>query len=200
MASNDSEDVPTIIALAGSNGAGKSTFYETHLASFGWPFVNPDVLSKELGIDAYAAAKVAHQQRCDLIRQRASFVFETVLSDPVGEKVAFLEKCSKDGFKVILAFVAIRDAETSIGRVGMRVSQGGHDVPIEKLQARHARTLANLKRAIRQLPQVRIYDNSDLSKPYEHVATFVSGKPKFNLFILSDWLHEHLASEFYPVD
>ena len=197
MASTDSEDVPTIIALAGSNGAGKSIFYETHLASLGWPFVNADVLSKDLSIDAYTAAKVAHQQRCDLIRQRTSFVFETVLSDPVGEKVAFLEKCSQDGFNVILSFVAIRDAETSINRVGMRVSQGGHDVPIAKLQARHARTLANLKRAIRQLPQVRIYDNSDLSKPYEHVATFVSGQPQFGLGMLSDWLQQQLAAEFY---
>ncbi|WP_430451283.1 zeta toxin family protein [Rhodopirellula europaea] len=198
MVSNDSDKVPTLIVLAGSNGAGKSTFYETHLASFGWPFVNADALSKDLGIDAYAAAEVARQQRCDLIRQRTSFVFETVLSDPVGEKIGFLEECSQDGFNVILAFVAIRDAEMSIQRVGMRVSQGGHAVPMEKLRARHSRTLANLKRVIRRLPQVRIYDNSDLSKPYEHVATFLNGQPQFGLGMLSDWLQQHLVSEFYP--
>ena len=198
MVSNDSDEVPTLIALAGSNGAGKSTFYETHLASLGWPFVNADVLSKDLGIDAYAAAEVARQQRCDLVRQRTSFVFETVLSDPVGEKIGFLDRCSQDGFKVILVFVAIRDAEMSIQRVGMRVSQGGHAVPMEKLRARHSRTLANLKRAIRLLPQVRIYDNSDLAKPYEHVATFLNGRPQLGLGMLSDWLQRHLVSEFYP--
>lgn len=197
MSSDGPDDRPTIIALAGSNGAGKSTFYETHLASLGWPFVNADMLAKELSLDPYPAAELAKRRREELFEQKASFIFETVFSDPVGEKVRFLEEASKSGYHVILSFVAIRDPEMSIQRVGMRVSQGGHAVPIEKLRSRHARTLANLKLAIRCLPQVRIFDNSDLSKPYEHVATFVNGKPKFSLFVLSEWLHQHLASEFY---
>jgi predicted ABC-type ATPase len=198
MTSDGPNDRPTIVALAGSNGAGKSTFYETHLASLDWPFVNADVLAKELGLDPYSAAELAKQRRAEFVEQKVSFIFETVFSDPVGEKVRFLEEAAKSGYHVILNFVAIRDPKTSIQRVGMRVSQGGHDVPIEKLRSRHARTLENLKLAIQCLPQVRIYDNSDLNKPYEHVATFVNGEPKFSLFMLSDWLHEHLAAEFYP--
>jgi ABC-type Mn2+/Zn2+ transport system ATPase subunit len=35
MSSDGPDDRPTIIALAGSNGAGKSTFYETQLACVG---------------------------------------------------------------------------------------------------------------------------------------------------------------------
>ncbi|WP_430453414.1 zeta toxin family protein [Rhodopirellula europaea] len=197
MNSDGPDDRPTIIALAGSNGAGKSTFYETQLASLGWPFVNADLLAKELRLDPYSAADFAKQQREELFDKKASFIFETVFSDPVGEKVRFLEAASQSGYHVILSFVAIRDPETSIQRVGMRVSQGGHAVPIEKLRSRHARTLENLKRAIRCLPQVRIFDNSDLRKPYEHVATFVNGTPKLSPFMLSEWLHEYLASEFY---
>lgn len=198
MSSDGPDDRPTIIALAGSNGAGKSTFYETHLVSLGWPFVNADLLAKELNLDPYHAAELAMQRRARLVEQKAGFIFETVFSDPVGEKVRFLQDASESGYHVIRIFVAIRDPETSIQRVGMRVSQGGHNVPIEKLRSRHARTLANLKLAIRCLPQVRIFDNSDLSKPYEHVATFVNGTPQFSLFMLSEWLHEHLAAEFYP--
>jgi hypothetical protein len=38
----------------------------------------------------------------------------------------------------------------------MRVMQGGHDVPDEKLEARFQRTLANLERAIKALPVVII--------------------------------------------
>jgi predicted ABC-type ATPase len=198
MSSDGPDDRPTIIALAGSNGAGKSTFYETQLASLGWPFVNADLLAKELSLDPYEAAELAKQQRAKLVEQKASFIFETVFSDPVGEKVRFLQDASNSGYHVLLSFVAIQYPETSIQRVGMRVSQGGHDVPIEKLRSRHARTLENLKLAIRCLPQVRIFDNSDLSKPYEHVATFINGTPQFSLFKLSEWLHEHLAADFYP--
>jgi len=36
----------------------------------------------------------------------------------------------------------------------MRVSQGGHDVPLEKLITRFPRTLANLKAALQALPRV----------------------------------------------
>ena len=198
MSSDGPDDRPTIIALAGSNGAGKSTFYETQLASLGWPFINADQLAKELNLDPYTAAELAKQKRAKLVEQKASFIFETVFSDPVGEKVRFLQDASNSGYHVILSFVAIRDPETSIQRVGMRRSQGGHDVPIEKLRSRHARTLANLKLAIRYLPQVRIFDNSDLSKPYEHVATFVNGTPRLGFCLLSEWLREHLAADFYP--
>ena len=49
-----------------------------------------------------------------------------VFSDPVGEKVRLLEDASNAGYQVILSFVAIQYPETSIQRVGVRVSQGGH--------------------------------------------------------------------------
>ena len=48
----------------------------------------------------------------------------------------------------------------------MRVSQGGHDVPDEKLLARFDRTQANLKRAIERLPYVIVYSNDDFAHPY----------------------------------
>ena len=39
---------PLIVAIAGPNGAGKSTFYELHLAAAGLPFVNADVIAREM--------------------------------------------------------------------------------------------------------------------------------------------------------
>jgi predicted ABC-type ATPase len=54
----------------------------------------------------------------------------------------------------------------------MRVSQGGHDVPDDKLLSRYLRTISNLQAAIERLPHVLIFDNSDLNVPYRHVAAF----------------------------
>ena len=45
-----------------------------------------------------------------------------------------------------------------------------------KLTARFGRTLANLHRAIRDLPCVVIFDNSDLQRPFRKVAEFEHGK------------------------
>ncbi len=58
----------------------------------------------------------------------------------------------------------------------MRVLQGGHDVPAEKLTKRFPRTMKNLARAIRKLPHVLVFDNSDLRHPFRKVAEFHDGK------------------------
>ena len=81
---------PVIVAIAGPNGAGKTTFFHSHLRQAGLRFINADDIAFELGISAYEAAQIANVLRRELVRQRESFVFETVFSDPVGEKLAFL--------------------------------------------------------------------------------------------------------------
>ena len=138
---------PVIVALAGPNGAGKSTFYHAHLEAAGLRFVNADVLSRELRIGPYEAAKMADSLRRELVRQRESFVFETVFSDPAGDKLAFLKAAAQSGYSVILCFIGLKNPQTSEERVAMRVSQGGHDVPTEKLKSRFPRTMTNLKAA-----------------------------------------------------
>jgi predicted ABC-type ATPase len=167
---------PVIVALAGPNGAGKTTFYHAHLKPAGLRFVNADVLAQELGIEPYAAARVADAVRRELVRQRESFVFETVFSDPVGEKLAFLKAAAQAGYNTILCFIGTAGPEVSEQRVAMRVSQGGHDVPTEKLVQRFPRILANLKAALRDLPNVWAFDNNDLRTPYRLVAIFETGR------------------------
>ena len=167
---------PLIIALAGSNGAGKSTFCDSYLADGGLRFVNVDELSASLGMLPYDAAELAASIRRELVRQRESFIFETVLSDPIGEKVDQLASYQELGYTVVLIFIRIESPEESIKRVAMRASQGGHDVPDAKLRARFARTQANLQRAIQKLPHVIVYSNQDLSNPYQFVAYYKSSQ------------------------
>jgi len=58
----------------------------------------------------------------------------------------------------------------------MRVMQGGHDVPAEKLAARFPRTMRNLARAIQRLPYVLVFDNTELAHPFRQAAEFRDGK------------------------
>lgn len=167
---------PVIVALTGPNGAGKTTFYDAHLRAAGLRFVNADILARELIIEPYAAARLAAAVRNELVRQRESFVFETVFSDPAGEKLAFLKSAAETGYNTILCFIGIATADVSDQRVAMRVSQSGHDVPSDKLKERFPRILANLKSALRELPHVRVYDNNDLRKPYRLIAITEHGE------------------------
>ena len=152
---------PVIVALAGPNGAGKTTFYQAHLQPAGLRFVNADVLAQELHMEPYAAARLADALRKELVKQRESFVFETVFSDPVGEKIAFLKSAAEAGYNTILCFIGTAGPEASEQRVAMRVSQGGHDVPTEKLLQRFPRILENLKAALRDLPNVALVHPTD---------------------------------------
>ncbi|MGA8110064.1 MAG: hypothetical protein WB974_11545 [Acidobacteriaceae bacterium] len=58
----------------------------------------------------------------------------------------------------------------------MRVSQGGHDVPAEKLVSRYPRTMTNLRDAVRDLPHVWIFDNDDLRRPFRLAAVCEGGQ------------------------
>lgn len=179
---------PLVAALAGPNGAGKTTFYHAHLQPAGLRFVNADVLARELDLEPYAAANVADALRRELVSQRESFVFETVFSDPVGDKPAFLKEAITAGYTVVLCFIGISGSKTSEQRVAMRVTQGGHDVPTDKLRSRYPRTLTNLKSAIRELPHVLIFDNDDLRTPFRRVAVFEHGQQTFRQPPQPRWL------------
>lgn len=178
---------PLVVALAGPNGAGKTTFYHAHLKPCGLRFINADRLAHELDLDPYVAAKAADALRRELIQQRESFVFETVFSDPVGDKLAFLKEAAQTGYTVVLCFIGVSSSEISETRVAMRVSQGGHDVPTEKLVARFPRTLANLKAAIPCLPHVLVFDNDDLRRPFRQIAVFERGRPVSLEEMLPKW-------------
>jgi predicted ABC-type ATPase len=141
-----------------------------------------------VAIEPYAAAELAKVLRERLLVARESFVFETVFSDPVGDKIGFLKRAAAEGYTVVLCFIGVSGPDVSEERVAMRVSQGGHDVPSQKLVERFPRTLANLKAAIRELPHVWIFDNSDLEEPFRKVAVFQNGRRVEVHPPIPDWL------------
>lgn len=167
---------PIVVALAGPNGAGKSSFYATYLKRSGLPFINADQIALAFGMDAYKAAELAQNFRASRLEQLDSFIFETVFSDPVGAKLEFLQGAQSLGYSVLLVFIGIDSPQTCEERVAMRVSRGGHDVPPEKVQQRYGRTMKNVKSAFVAIDNIRVYDNSDLDRPYRMVASREEGR------------------------
>ena len=180
---------PLLIMLAGSNGTGKSTFYDAYLDSLGLPFINADRIGEELRSGSrllppqlsnlaldQAAQRIADEERQANIVLRRSFVTETVLSDPVGAKVAMLNDARGRGYEVWLFFIGISSPELSRARVHERVSsRGGHGVPADKIKARYVRTLANLPGATEAASIAILLDNDLAEAPYRFVALFERG-------------------------
>jgi predicted ABC-type ATPase len=185
---------PILIGIAGPNGAGKSTLYYTQISYTGLPFINADILAAEAEMGAYEAAEIAEAIRRERFARRESFIFETVFSDPVGEKLTFMEEAVDAGYTVVLFFVGISSPDKSVDRVALRVGQGGHDVPTGKLLTRYPRTMENLRLAVLRLPLVLVYDNDDLRTPHRFCMAAGMGKILEASEPTPDWLQPLLPN------
>jgi predicted ABC-type ATPase len=166
---------PDLVLLAGPNGAGKTTFYEVHLRASGLPFLNVDVVVRDLGISDYEASQALDEIRELYIERKISFISETVFSDPVGAKVAMLRRAIDAGFNVRLIYIGLDSSTLAEARVSHRVVNGGHPVPLDKISARYPRSLANLALAVEFVSSAELLDNSDVQDPHRRIAHFEVG-------------------------
>lgn len=172
---------PVLVVIAGSNGAGKSTFYDLYLRALGLPFVNADHIAGTLHPEAperfsYEAAAIAEVARRELVAKQVSFCMETVFSDPAGDKVRFLRATQAAGYTVALFLIRLSDPQLSIARVAQRVARGGHDVPDEKLTARFERTRRNAAEALTFVDLAAVIDNSSFDAPFRLLEWWEGGQ------------------------
>ena len=154
--------------FAGPNGSGKSTITQAFRDRGLFPanYVNADEIARTLAGSleeiGYQAAQMAEVQRQELMQQRQSLAFETVMSHP--SKLALLEQANSLGYRVMLVFVGTNNPQINVERVALRVRQGGHDVPIDKIIARYDRTLQLLPKAVELAQVAYIFDNSQTAE------------------------------------
>ena len=182
--------------LAGGNGAGKSTFYNTQLKPLDLPFINADILAKELYPDApeahsYDAAKIAEKMRLTLLQEGRSFCFETVFSHP--SKIDFIATAKALGYNIVLVFIHLETVDLNQARVAQRVSEGGHNVPADKVINRIPRLLDNIKVALPLCDNVYLLDNSRMDSPFQQVATIRGQQLTLITEHLPDWAEYLLA-------
>ena len=176
--------------LAGGNGAGKSTFYRTRLEAQGLPFINADIIAKQLYPHApekhsYDAAKVAAELRIKLIFEGRSFCMETVFSHP--SKIDFIAQAKAKGYQVILVFIHLEVVSLNQARIAQRVSEGGHNVPVDKVINRIPRLLTYIKQVLPLCNRVYILDNSRSDNPFQRIATLKEGYLEKHQVKLPEW-------------
>lgn len=116
------------------------------------------LLCKDKSIDSYSAAIIADFLRYQLVAQKVSFSFETVMSHR--SKVDFLTFSKERGYTTYLYFISTEDPEINIRRVENRVKKGGHDVPKKKTKERYYRGMELLFDALKTAKRAYLLDNS----------------------------------------
>ena len=138
-----------IYIISGCNGAGKTTASFTILPEIlnCKEFVNADNIA--FGLSPFQPEKVAFEagrimlERIDtLLKSNENFAFETTLATKSYKHK--LLRAKQNGYTIKLLFFWLPTIEMAINRVSMRVSEGGHDIPISTIARRYSRGIENL--------------------------------------------------------
>lgn len=122
---------------------------------------NDFVVFDATAVNSYTVALLADFYRSECVARKESFSFETVFSHP--SKVSFLKKARESGYRTYMYFVATDAPSINVSRIGSRVLNGGHDVPMEKVIERYSRSLDNAAAALAYLNRAYFFDNSGVS-------------------------------------
>ena len=166
-------------------------------ADFG-DYINPDdialTLSGDMAERSRAAQAEADARRAACLQAGRSFSFETVMSHP--SKLEVMREARYRAFLVRLYFVGLGDSKLNVGRVRLRVREGGHDVPTDRIIARYERTMTLLPEAFAIAEQALVFDNSD--DDLERAMRLIVVKDDARTLQLPpvpDWVHERLLSK-----
>lgn len=161
---------PVLLVLAGVNGAGKSSIGGSLLARAGLAWFNPDTFAREWmatsGCTQQEANELAWREglrRLDeAIAGGTSYAFETTLG---GRTITARLQAAAATHDVEVWFCGLGSAEAHIGRVRLRVANGGHDIPEAAIRVRFASARRNLIALLPCLTFLRVFDNSADAQP-----------------------------------
>ena len=157
--------MPTAVLLAGSNGAGKTTFINQFLRerAAAFHFVNPDEVARDVPTGPnrdLAAGRLVLERLDELVADRADFVLETTLA--TRSHAVRIRDWKAAGYRVELVYLRPPSADFSVMRVARRVARGGHGIPEATLRRRFALSVEYLEAVYKPLvDQWEVYASSD---------------------------------------
>ncbi|MBU5228101.1 zeta toxin family protein [Clostridium senegalense] len=153
---NAKNDFPTYTILAGSNGAGKSTYRAfMHITD---TTIDPDLIARVNKINEFEAGRLAVNEIRNCFKNKESFVQETTLSSSMNSNI---DLAKLQGYKINLIYVAIDNPERAISNIKIRVKKGLHDIPEETVKRRFPKTYKNLISVSERVDNVIVVDNSN---------------------------------------
>ena len=152
---------PVFVMIAGPNGSGKSSItkeLQEIQSDFPTLYINADEIKKQFSLSDRDAQKKAEEMRHAALDRGDSFAFETVMSHV--SKIDFMHEAKQKGYEVRLYFITTQDPAINKIRVSQRVSEGGHNVPPDKIEPRYHRSMVLLPLALVHADHAKVYNNS----------------------------------------
>ena len=147
-------------------GAGKTTFYEAHLKE-AFPIVVPPI----------------RHRRDAMLRERHSFAVEDLTVD-----TDLLESARQAGYATKVIFISTEDPNLNVGRILIRMSQGGQSVPLGTIPQSYEESMKSLPKARRHADDLLVYDNTPNGRGHRLVARFIAGELVKTTHSTPEWL------------
>lgn len=194
-----------LFVFAGPNGSGKSTVIGSFMSAgviSADSYICPDNVVKVVkrehsDLDEYAAyvqaMQLAERSRRAYVLNGKSFSFETVFSNP--DKLKFLRFAKAYGFHIVVIYITTADPSINVRRVRRRVSEGGHDVPENKIRVRYERSMKLMPEVVSFADEAEVYDNSvDETAPVLVFKKLPSGRMFGMMKQNETWLQDYLLA------
>jgi predicted ABC-type ATPase len=128
--------------------------------------------------------------RDELLHKGITFCFETVFSHP--SKIDFIAKAKAFGYQIVLVYIHLNTLDLNEAHVSQRVSEGGHNVPPEKIRNRLPRTMVHVATALQLVDEAWLLDNSSHDEPFKQVALIRKGQRIKTIDSLPVWAKQIL--------
>ncbi len=174
---------PVLILLAGTAGAGKTTLYESQLRT-----VFPVLLKASASPIEQAETD---RERIRLTKEGHSFVLQngTIHSRAIRE-------AQEAGFDVKVFYVGTEDPNLNMGRVLVRVSNGGPFAALARIADDYAHGLKHLPNAKQLADDLMLFDNTTHGRGHRLVAHFHAGELMKLARAVPKWAQKVFGKEF----
>jgi predicted ABC-type ATPase len=189
---------PKMFIVAGPPGSGKSTAFP--VAAFGVDSFNADDHAAALNNGSYCDIPREVRARVNALFEafvlehidaRSSFALETTLRSAVTFEQAALAR--RAGFVVEMRYLCLPNVEMHLERVKMRADRGGHSAPEPILRGIYESSIANLRRAIREMDLIYVYENGEWGKTPAMLLQAEQGEVVYRAERIPQWLAGSLA-------
>lgn len=180
---NQTEQKPVLIILAGAAGAGKTTFYESKLKT-----VFPTLLK--------ASASPLEQtennrERVRLLKAGQPFVYQDATIDS-----QIIREAHDSGLNVKVFYIATEDPNLNMGRVLVRVNNGGAFASLARIPDDYAQSMKQLSDVKKVADDLMLFDNTAHGRGHRLVAHFQGGELMKLARSVPKWTQRVFGREF----
>jgi len=178
-----SEGKPIFHVVAGSEGSGKTTYFENDMnrvrsSDSKTVYISADKVQSELkeqGTRAFGAGNLIAEQRArEAIGDRKSVIYETSFSNP--RDLQLVQDAKAANYHVVITQVQVKSAELAQARVNERVKEGGRDAPAAAVRSDFDKSPTLVAQASKHADYTFVHDSSRLNESARNVMVLERGK------------------------